>query len=128
VVAAPLAVAAGEMVPHGAEEHETVQVTPLFSESPVTLAMNCILLPACTVAVEGATETTMSAGGTMSVAWVPAPPPQPAIIAVIASPSSTPTEQAEHFTMPSSSPERHTGTKIDTLLRTGSSPPISTEL
>ena len=55
MVAAPLAVVAGEIVPQG--EHDTVQVTPLFAESLVTVAVNCVVVPAATVAEPGATET-----------------------------------------------------------------------
>ena len=57
LVATPLAVETGETVPHGADEQETVQVTPLLAESPTTEAASETLAPAMTVAVGGATET-----------------------------------------------------------------------
>ena len=60
VVAAAFAAAAGETVPHGAEEQDTDQVTPLFGPSFVTVAVNCVLAPACTVAVVGETVTVIS--------------------------------------------------------------------
>lgn len=50
MVAAPLAVAAGETVPHGGVSHATVQVTPLLVGSLVTLATICTMLPAGTSA------------------------------------------------------------------------------
>jgi hypothetical protein len=67
VVAAPLAVVAGETVPHGAAEHDTVQVTPLFAESLVTVAVNCAVVPAGTVAGFGATETVIVGTETVTV-------------------------------------------------------------
>ena len=45
VVAAPLAVAAGKTVPQGAAEHDTVQATPLFTESFITLAVKFTVWP-----------------------------------------------------------------------------------
>jgi len=63
VVAAPLAVAVGETVPHGAAEHDTIQVTPLFVESLATVAVNWAVAPAWTVAVGGVTETETTGGG-----------------------------------------------------------------
>jgi len=65
VVAAPLAVALGETVPHGAGEHDTVHVTPLFAGSLVTVAVNCDVAAARTVAMLGATETAIAAGTRM---------------------------------------------------------------
>jgi hypothetical protein len=62
VVATPLAVVAGETAPHSAAVHTTVQVTPLFAESLVTVAVNCAVPPACTVAVLGVTETVTLCG------------------------------------------------------------------
>jgi hypothetical protein len=58
VVAAPLAVAAGDTVPQGAVEHDTVQVTPLFDESLATVALIFRDWPCSTVcAVDGETDT-----------------------------------------------------------------------
>jgi hypothetical protein len=65
VVATPLAVALGETVPHVAAEHDTDHITPLFAESFVTVAVNCAVAPACTVAVLGVTETAIPAGTVM---------------------------------------------------------------
>lgn len=66
VVAAPLAVAPGKIVPHGDAEHDTAQVTPLFGGSLVTVAVNCAVLPANTVVGPGVTLTMIS--GTLTVA------------------------------------------------------------
>jgi hypothetical protein len=67
VVATPLAVTVGETAPQGAREHDTIQVTPLFAGSFVTVAVNCAVAPACTAAVLGVTETVIPAG-TVTVA------------------------------------------------------------
>ena len=66
MVAAPLAVAVGETVPHGVGEHDTVQVTPLFAGSLLTVAVNCAVAAACTVAELGVTETVVP--GTVMIA------------------------------------------------------------
>ena len=47
-------------MPQGVAEHDTVQVTPLFAGSLVTVAVNFAVAPACIVAVLGATETTIA--------------------------------------------------------------------
>ena len=65
MVAIPLAVAAGKTVPQGAAGHVTIQVTPLFAGSLVTVAVNFAVAPACTVAVLGVTETEIPAGTLM---------------------------------------------------------------
>jgi hypothetical protein len=57
VVARPLEVLVGETDPHGAAEHATAQVTPLFPGSLASVAVNEAVLPNNTVAVPGATET-----------------------------------------------------------------------
>ena len=46
-------------MPHGAGagEHDTVQLTPLLAGSLVTVAVNCAVAPASTVADWGTTET-----------------------------------------------------------------------
>jgi hypothetical protein len=69
----------GEAEPHGAAEHDTVQVTPLFVGSPATVAVMCAVPPACTLLVSCATETV-----TLSGACMPPPPPplQPAMMIV----------------------------------------------
>ena len=66
MVAAPLAVVAGKTPPQGAGEQDAVQVTPLLLESPATVAVNCEVLPASTVAEPGATDTATE--GTVMVA------------------------------------------------------------
>jgi hypothetical protein len=75
VVAAPLAVAVGETVPHGVGEQDTVQVTPLFAGSLMTVAVNCAVAPACTVPVFGVTETPIAGGGVELI-----PPPHPKLL------------------------------------------------
>jgi hypothetical protein len=66
VMATPLAVDVGEGLPHGAVEHDTVQVTPLLLESPATVAVNCVVPVPETLAVEGTTVTATE--GTVIVA------------------------------------------------------------
>ena len=63
---APLAVAAGETLPHDGEEHVSVQVTPRLATSLPTVALNCALAPTFTVAAPGMTETVTT--GTVTVA------------------------------------------------------------
>ena len=52
-------------MPHGAGEHDTVHVTPLFAGSLVTVAVNLAVALACTAAVLGETETAIAAGTVM---------------------------------------------------------------
>jgi hypothetical protein len=59
-VAVPLGVVVGATEPHWATEHVTPQVTPLVAGSFVTVAVNCPVAPASTVAVAGATATAMA--------------------------------------------------------------------
>ena len=58
----PLAVDVGDTEPQGGVEHDTVHVTPMFAESLVTVAINCCVPPACTVA-EGGDTVTLTGGG-----------------------------------------------------------------
>ena len=51
-------------MPHGAAEHDTDQMTPLFVGSLVTVAVNFAVALASTLAVPGVTETAI-AGITM---------------------------------------------------------------
>jgi hypothetical protein len=57
MVGTPLAVDVGDTEPQDGAEHETVQVTPLFAESFATVAVNCCVPLACTVAEVGETVT-----------------------------------------------------------------------
>jgi hypothetical protein len=57
VIATPLAVVAGETVPHGAVEQETVHLTPAFAGSLVTVAVKFPVLLGWTVAEFGDTDT-----------------------------------------------------------------------
>ena len=58
VVAAPLAVAVGEMLPQGAGEHDTLQLTPLWLGSLLTVAtIFGTTVPACTDETGTVTET-----------------------------------------------------------------------
>lgn len=66
VVVAPLSVEAGETAPQGAGEQDNVQVTPLLLASFPTVAVNCAVDAASTVAVVGATVT--ATDGTVIVA------------------------------------------------------------
>lgn len=71
VAALPLGVFSGEIVPHGAGEHDRPQVTPLLLGSLVTVAVNWVLAPACTAAEEGETATLVP--GTVMLAEAVAP-------------------------------------------------------
>jgi len=55
VVATPLSVESGETLPQGAAEQVTVQMAPLLLTSLTSVATNCVVPVARTVAVEGAT-------------------------------------------------------------------------
>ena len=57
------------------------QVTTVFAE-PVTVAMNCCVSPACTVAVVGETETTIAGAATVTLAVAEALPPSPVHVSV----------------------------------------------
>lgn len=72
VVLVPLAVMVGETLPQAAAgaEHLIVQVTPRLTESLLTVAANCIEVPAMTVA-EGLDRLTVINEGVLE-------PPQPA--------------------------------------------------
>jgi len=66
VVAVPLAVEVGEIVPQGAGEQDTAQVTPLLLGSLATVAVNCCVVPASTVAFRGSVSTVIA--GTVMLA------------------------------------------------------------
>jgi len=58
VVAAPLAVVVGEILPQGAGEQDTFQLTPLLLGSLITVAtIFCTTVPACTEETGAVTET-----------------------------------------------------------------------
>lgn len=48
------------MLPQGSGEHESFQVTPLFTRSLLTVAVNCVLVFSGTMMVSGCTATTMA--------------------------------------------------------------------
>jgi len=75
VVAVPLGVAVGETVPHAVAEQETVQLTPLLAESLRTVAVNCAVEPASTVAAVWERETLMRRGDVLAK-----PPPHPELL------------------------------------------------
>ena len=64
MVATPLAVPAGETVPHGAEGQDTDQLTPIFVESLLTVAVICVVPPACRFVITAETDTLIGGGGT----------------------------------------------------------------
>ena len=68
MVDAPLAVTEGETVPHGAGAHDTVQVTPLFAVSLVTVAVKFAVAPTFTVFVVGVTDTVTAGEGMVTIA------------------------------------------------------------
>jgi hypothetical protein len=57
VFGVPLGVGPGGIEPHGPGVQETLQVTPLLVGSLVTVAVNCWVRVASTLALEGTTET-----------------------------------------------------------------------
>lgn len=66
VTGAPLALLDGNTLPHAAPVQpapDTAQVTPLFAESFVTVAVNGWVCPTCTVIVPGATVTAIAPVG-----------------------------------------------------------------
>jgi len=79
----PLAVAAGEIVPHGGVAQSTAQVTPLFAGSLATVAVNCTAVPTGTVAGAGATDTAMGGGVTVTVAEAAAEPELTAVAVIL---------------------------------------------
>lgn len=81
VTSTPLAVVAGDTVPHGTAAHDTLQATPLLAGSFVTEALKVTLVPAGTEAAADESETVI--GGPEAEE----PPPQPefeTLVAVIA--------------------------------------------
>jgi len=68
----PLEVNTGETLPQGMEEQDTVQVTPLFESSFVTVAITLCEVPACTEDALGETETFTNGDGELEE-----PPLQP---------------------------------------------------
>jgi hypothetical protein len=93
-VTAPLSVEVGETEPHGAVGQETLHVTPLFAESLTTVAVNCFVVPACTVAETGDTETEIGSGGVVAVC---SPPPQPKLLRAKAKPIRIPASDKRLF-------------------------------
>lgn len=57
MIGVPLAVGLEGIEPHGAGEQDTLNVTPLFVGSLMTVVMNCCVPAARTLALEGDTET-----------------------------------------------------------------------
>lgn len=57
MIGVPLGVGVVGIEPHGAGEHDTLNVTPPFVGSFVTVAMNCCVPAARTLALEGESET-----------------------------------------------------------------------
>ncbi len=62
-----------EMVPQGGEEHVRLQITPLSLGSLLTVAVNACVPFGPTVAVVGATETEIPAGGLSVMVMVAEP-------------------------------------------------------
>lgn len=61
----PVFVVVGEMLPHPDAVHETVQVTPLFAESFVTVAVNDAVVLSSIVWVLTLRLTLMTGGGVL---------------------------------------------------------------
>jgi hypothetical protein len=85
-VVAPLAVVVGETAPHGAAGQVTIQLTPKFELSLVTVAESCAVEPGCTVAGAAPIVTT---GGCCTLLL-----PHPASVFANANPTS---DTANHF-------------------------------
>src|ERR1700686_5101942 len=77
MVAAPLAVTVGETAPQADCGHDTIQATPIFAESLVTVALKLAVARTCTVADVWESDTLM----VDDVLELP-PPPHPATRAV----------------------------------------------
>ncbi len=60
MVATPLAVELGEILPQGAGEQESDHVTPLFARSLLTVAVNCVAVFPGTVTLPGRVFTTIA--------------------------------------------------------------------
>ena len=71
MVGAPLGVDAGDTLPHGGGSHATAHVTPPWLASFATVAVNCAVFPAETVAKFGAIEIVKP--GTVIVDVAPMP-------------------------------------------------------
>jgi hypothetical protein len=84
-VAAPLAVAVGETVPHGVGEHDKVQVTPLLIGSPATVAVSWTVPAACTVPVLWVIVTAVARTVTIAVALAEALATEMAVMVTIKS-------------------------------------------
>jgi hypothetical protein len=78
-VVAPLAVAVGETVPQGAVAQETVQLTPAFAGSLLTVAASCVVAPGSIVPRSAGVLTVIGTWG------VPPSPPHAARVAAASS-------------------------------------------
>src|SRR6266852_710170 len=82
----PEALVAAESVPHVAPEQpapESAQLTPLFCESFVTVAVKaCVPSPACKLCVNGATLTTIVGAAVTVIVAVPLLVPSATEVAV----------------------------------------------
>ena len=72
----PLAVEAGDTLPHGPVGHDTDQLTPLPVESLLTVAVKLAVPPASTVAEVSESDTLTGGGGGPTLLPPPLPPPQ----------------------------------------------------
>jgi len=98
VAATPLVVVGGETDPQGVAEQDTVQLTPLFAASLVTVAVTCTLPPAGTVEGSSATDT-------VKRNWLPPSlllllPPHAAMAIVSINSRHRTEENVERFTTP----------------------------
>ena len=100
VVGVPLDVAVGETEPQVDAEQVTLQFTPLPDESLATVAVNCAVVPGCTVAVVWDSEM-LTAGGVVggSGGTLANPPPHPALPAARAAVSSSPRTDWRSFAL-----------------------------
>ena len=72
----PLAVEAGDTLPHGPVGHDKDQLTPLSVESLLTVAVKLAVPPASTVAEVAESDTLTGGGGGPLLLLPPLPPPQ----------------------------------------------------
>jgi hypothetical protein len=89
VVAAPLAVEAGDTDPQTVAAQETVHITPLLFTSFTSVAVNACMVPSSNVALALSREILISGGGGVAEA-----PPQPRLPAVRAAARNTPRNAA----------------------------------
>jgi hypothetical protein len=94
VVAVPLAVVVGEILPQDAATQDTFQLTPWLLESWLTVAVSWVVPPPIAVPEDGETATVIGGGGEAAE-----PPPHPKLLAVRITLSITPRTKLRLFAL-----------------------------